>query len=138
MENKNKYIPFIFFVPLLVRLIFNPPPLNMMVVGIFVILFLLFALFFFLEKSMKKRVVQFERIKNKQIAYSLKFSLLYGLPLSLLLTWFLSYEAKILYTIVFVVLPMVVMFGWVGFMDWKECQKKYFESKYSSGQSNAA
>jgi hypothetical protein len=87
---------------------------------------------------MQKRARLFDRIKDRQFVYIMKFSLFYGLPLSLLLTWLISGEVRMLYSVIFIVIPTMVMFGWAGYMDWKECQKRYLELKYSAESGNAA
>jgi uncharacterized protein YacL len=141
MEMFKKYIPLIFIIPILVRSIFNPQPLNLLnmkAIGIFVIAILMVVLFVYLERTMQKRARLFDRIKDRQFIYMMKFSLLYGLPMSLILTWLISGEVRLLYSVIFIVIPTMVMFGWAGYMDWKECQKRYLELKYSAESVNAA
>jgi hypothetical protein len=138
MESRNKYIPLIFIIPALIRSITHPPQLTLGSIGLFVVILLLFGLFVYLEKSMEKRIRRFDRIKDHRFLYILSFSLLCGLPLSLVLTWSWESQIKLLYAILFIVLPTVVIFGWAGLMDWKECQKKYLELKYSQHTNNAA
>jgi hypothetical protein len=132
MENKKKYIPLIFFIPLMIRAITNPPPFNLKTVGFSVIVLLMILLFVYLEKSMDRRARQFDKIKDKRFLYLLRFGFLYGLPFSLLLSWLIADEIKVMYSILFIILPTVLVFGWAGFMDWKECQKKYLGLKYTS------
>jgi hypothetical protein len=138
MENKKRYIPLIFFIPLIIRAIINPPPLNIKTIGFSVIVLLIILLFVYLERSMNRRALHFDQIKDKQFLYILKFSFLYGAPVSLLLSWLISDKVKVIYVVLFVIVPTVVMFGWAGFMDWKECQKRYLGLKYSSHAGNAA
>ena len=138
MENNKKYIPLIFIIPAIIRSITHPPRLTSSLIGLFVVILLLVGLFIYLEKSMEKRIRRFERIKDHRFLYILSFSLLCGLPVSLILTWSWESQIKLLYAIIFIVLPSVVIFGWAGMMDWKECQKKYLEINNSQQAKNAA
>jgi hypothetical protein len=138
MDKNKKYIPLIFIIPAVIRSITHPPQLTLSLIGLFVVILLLVGLFVYLEKSMEKRIRRFGRIKDHRFLYILSFSLLCGLPVSLILTWSWESQIKLLHAILFIILPSVVIFGWAGMMDWKECQKKYLELNYSQNTNNAA
>jgi hypothetical protein len=134
MENNQKYLPLIFILPIFFRWFIDPQPKSLAYIGIVLVFLVVILLFVYLEITMKKRIQNISRYNNRRFLYTTKFSLLYGLPISVCLAFILSQKVHILYSIIFIVLPLVILFGWVGFNDWNECQKKHLEMKYSSNQ----
>ena len=71
-------------------------------------------LFEFLELSRTKRMQRWKGNCPSKIMQVLKFSLLLGLPISF----------------IFITVPIVVIFGWIGLLDWQNCNKINLEAKY--------
>ena len=127
-------MPLLFIILVLIKLYIHPPRLNMIIIGLFIVISLLIILFIYLDKSKNRRVQGFEKNINKRVSWIFKYSLLYGLPLSLLLTYLLKDKGDIVYSLIFIVIPTVIVFGWIGFIEWKDCYIKYLELKYTLRQ----
>jgi hypothetical protein len=138
MESKNKYIPLVFLIPILIQSIIHPPHFSLGLLGLFIVILFLFGFFLYLEKSMERRVRNFEKIKDRRILYMLSFSILIGLPLSLIIIWTWKPKIQLLYSLLFIALPTILIMGWAGLMEWKECRRQYFKLNGSQEVKNAA
>ena len=134
MQNNQKYIPFVFLIPALIEFVGEPRPLGLEFAGVVAVFFLVFLLFVYLERSVKTRVRNISRYESRKLAYMLRFSVLYGLPLSVMLMVVLARKVHLMYSILLIALPLIILFGWLGSNDWKECRSKYLEMKHLSNQ----
>ena len=66
-----------------------------------------------------------------KIMQVLKFSLLLGLPISLIIIFLIRNQAELFYSFIFITAPIIVIFGWIGLLDWQNCNKINLEAKYN-------
>ena len=68
--------------------------------------------------------------KNK-ISHILKFAFLLGMPISAIISLIILDQSIFYNSVIFIVIPVTIIFGWFGLFDWDECNKKRLEQKYS-------
>lgn len=129
MRDLKKYSSFIVII-LIVTLYSIPKAINYEWIGIVLLFIGIIFLFEYFEKSRTARIKKWSVRKPNKIIHILIFSLRFGLAISLVIT-FLIYKKADLLTMVFsIYLTMVVIFGWVGLMDWESCNKEFLEEKF--------
>jgi len=57
-------------------------------------------------------------------------SLFYGLPISLTIIFLIRKNVELLYSFLFIALPIIIIFGWIGLLDWNNCNKEFLKTKY--------
>jgi hypothetical protein len=96
-----------------------------------VVLFIgIILLFEFLELSRAKRIQRWKDNRPSKIMQVLKFSILLGLPISAIIIFLIRNKAELFYSIIFIAIPLIVIFGWIGLMDWQNCNKENLQEKY--------
>ncbi len=88
-------------------------------------------LFEFLELNRTKRMQRWKGNCPSKIMQVLKFSLLLGLPISLIIIFLIRNQAELFYSFIFITAPIIVIFGWIGLLDWQNCNKINLEAKYN-------
>ncbi len=130
MKILKKYLPFI--IVLVFGVLFNPyrSKLSYEWVGIVLTFVGIILLFEYIEKSRVRRIINWNAKTNSKFLHILKFIIFYGLPISFIIIFIIHKKAELLYSFLFIVLPIVITFGWVGFMDWNNCNKEFLKTKY--------
>lgn len=130
MKKYYRYLPLIFFTPYLWFSNFDSKPgtLNLMI--LFAVIILILAFFEILDRTRNTRSAKWISAKSSKANYSIKFALLFGFPLSLLLDLSLSGKAGVLAAVSFINLPVIILFGWIGINEWNQLYKMYLDKKY--------
>jgi hypothetical protein len=50
--------------------------------------------------------------------------------MSVVIIFIIHNKAELFYSILFLVVPLIIIFGWIGLLDWKACEKMVLEDKY--------
>ena len=127
----KKYYPLIFLLPMLIHVIFRMESFNLGFVMLLALFVLLFVMFEYLGKSRDKRMKKIIPTNKNKLIYIIKFSLLIGLPISLIIAIVIINQSAFINSVIFIIVPLTLLFGWVGLIDWNECYKKQLEQKYS-------
>lgn len=127
MKGLKKYLPLLLLMFFLLLII---EPNNhfqryswLGLVALFIGIILLFE---FLELSRTKRMQRWKGNCPSKIMQVLKFSLLLGLPISLIIIFLIRNHAELFYSFIFITATIVVIFGWIGLLDWQSCNKKIY------------
>ena len=131
MKKLIKYLPYLMFI-ILIILIAEPKfnTLNYSWIGLVVLFIGIILLFEFVESSRSRRIKKWKDYHPSKISQILKFSILLGLPVSAIIIFLIHNKAGLMNSIMFIAVPLVVLFGWIGLLDWQNCNKKNLEEKY--------
>ena len=116
---------------MLIHVIFRMESFNLGFVMLLALFVLLFVMFEYLGKSRDKRMKKIIPTNKNKLIYIIKFSLLIGLPISLIIAIVIINQSAFINSVIFIIVPLTLLFGWVGLIDWNECYKKQLEQKYS-------
>jgi hypothetical protein len=97
---------------------------------LFAVIILILAFFEILDRTRNTRSAKWISTKSSKANYSIKFALLIGFPLSLLLDLSLSGKTGVLVVLSFINLPVIILFGWIGINEWNQLYKMYLDKKY--------
>ena len=84
------------------------------------------------ELNRKKRIKSWEQKIPGKFSHILKFVLFFGLPFAVV-SVIISYERigmGLIFSILFIVIPDLLIYGLIGWIDWIACNKMYIENKY--------
>lgn len=132
MKNKNDFLPLIMFAPFIAMTIMNSKGINLRWLGIVGIFLTIITINIFLEKSRKNRSNRLEEKSSGKGLHILKFIIFIGVPISILLSLLIISKAEIISLIIFLIIPVNMMFGWIGYDDWKKCKNIYLSVKYKT------
>ena len=132
MKKLIKYLPYLMFI-ILIILIAEPKfnTLNYSWIGLVVLFIGIILLFEFIESSRSRRIKKWKDYHQIKITQILKFSILFGLPVPAIIIFLIHNKAGLINSIMFIAVPLVVLFGWIGLLDWQNCNKKNLEEKYN-------
>ena len=130
MKKYNKYIPF--FIGIVFPIIFSETKetISEEWIGIVLLFIGIILVFEFIESSRLKRIKKWNISHPSKVSHILKFSLLLGFPILVIIIYFIHGKADLFLSILFIAFPLIIIFGWIGFLDWKSCNKIYLEEKY--------
>ena len=131
MKKYQQYLPYLILVIFLsLSVLTDKTHISLAWIGIVILFIAIILLFEFIEKSRTKRIKKWsEEIPSKQL-HMIKYSIYYGLPISLIISLLIYNKAKLFYLVIFIVIPLILIFGWIGYMDWQKCQEEYLSKKY--------
>jgi len=132
MKKINYTLLLFFALPVLYKLIFEPDPMPLNLVGITAVIILIILLFELLERTRVKRVNKWTNVKGSRIKSALFFSALIGIPISVIISLLISISPSITDSLLFIILPITIMFGFIGSNEWSLCYKLFLENKYST------
>lgn len=130
MKALKKYSPFAITVLILIMLYSIPRTINYEWLGLVFLFVGIILLFEYFEKSRPDRIKKWNVKRPNKIIHILKYSLLFGLTISLIITFLIHKKAELLNIILIIYLPMIVVFGWIGLLDWQYCNKEFLEKKF--------
>ena len=132
MDNYKKYFPF--FIPAIAVALSDHSQddgtINIEWIGILILIIGIILLFELIEKSRVNRLKKWENKPPSKLTQMLKFSLFLGLPLSAIIIFIIHNKADFFYSVLFIALPLVLIFGWIGLLDWRSCKKIGLVEKY--------
>jgi len=130
MKKYNKYI--LFFIGIVFPIIFSETKetISKEWIGIVLLFIGIILVFEFIESSRLKRIKKWDISRPSKVSHILKFSLLLGLPISVIIIYFIPSKVDLFLSILFIAVPLIIIFGWIGFLDWKSCNKIILEEKY--------
>jgi hypothetical protein len=91
---------------------------------------LIFVMFEYLERSRDKRIKNLIPTNKNKVFHIVKYGALIGLPISLMISIIIINQSTIIYSVIFIIIPLTLLFSWIGLIDWKECYKRQLEQKY--------
>ncbi|MBI9070897.1 MAG: hypothetical protein JEY94_04830 [Melioribacteraceae bacterium] len=129
MKSFKKYYPF--FIVLLISILNTgfSEPANYSWLGIVLVIISIILIFEYLEKTQSKRSKFWSWNFPGKFKHSFKFSIFYGAPISIILCFFIYNKAEPLDLFLFLIVPVMAVFGWVGFNDWIVLKKIMYENK---------
>lgn len=130
MKDLKKYSSFILIILLLTITYSIPRAVNYEWIGLVLLVIGIILLFEYFEKSRLTRIKRWSIKKPNKTIHILKFSLRFGVTISLVISFLIYKKADLLLMIFFIYLPMIVIFGWIGLMDWQSCNKEFLEEKF--------
>ena len=130
MKKYNKYIPFFICIVFLTIFSATKEALSEEWIGIVLLFIGIILVFEFIESSRLKRIKKYNVNRPSKIKQIIKFSLLLGLPISAIIIFIIRNKADLVYSIIFIAVPIFIIFGWIGLIDWNSCNKKNIENKY--------
>lgn len=98
-------------------------------VGLFIAIILIFEK---VETSRIKRSLNWKIKSSSKLIHMVKFSLFFGLPISAIIYVLIYNKAELLTTVLFILIPLLIVFGWIGSNDYDKCQKIYLNEKYDT------
>jgi hypothetical protein len=131
MNFIKKY--YLLLIPIIFLLTFNSDNevINTGSLDILIIVFCTIFIFELVEKTRSKRVLKWVSNRPSKFAQVLKFSVFFGLPLAAIIIFIIHPEADLLFAILFIAIPLIVIFGWIGLLDWRSCDKDILEQKFN-------
>ena len=130
MKTLKKYAPHIIALAFLAIFSTVKGTITKEWIGLLLLFVGVVLLFEFIESSRPKRINKWNDKHPAQITQILKFGIFLGLPVSAIIIFLIRNKAELSYSILFIAVPLVAIFGWIGFMDWKACEKMFLEEKY--------
>jgi hypothetical protein len=131
--KKAKYIVLALFVlPLVMQTFINDEPVSVEVIGVVAVISLIIIFFDILEKTRQTRTARWIEIKGNKKRNAVIYSATFGFPLSLILSFTLSNKMNLIQEIIFIIIPVTLMFAWIGANEWNQCYKIFLEKKYST------
>ncbi|MBI9070867.1 MAG: hypothetical protein JEY94_04680 [Melioribacteraceae bacterium] len=131
MKKYQQYLPYLIIVIFLsLPGLTETTHVSLAWIEIVILIIAIILLFEFIEKSRIKRIKKWGDNRPGKIKQILKFSLLLGLPISSIIIFILHNKADLIYSIIFISVPLIILFGWIGLLDWKSCDRINLEGKY--------
>jgi phosphatidylserine synthase len=130
MKKYNKYIPFFIGIVFLTIFSATKEAINQEWIGIIFLFIGIILVFELIESSRLNRIKKWDVNRPSKIKQILKFSLLLGLPISAIIIFIIHSKSDLVYSILFIAVPLIIIFGWIGLLDWKSCDKINLEEKY--------
>lgn len=126
----KKYYPLIFILPFLVNQIYQPNSSRLEFLNILVFVVLIFVLFEYLDRSRDKRIEKLIPTNKNKVVHIIKYGALIGLLISFIINVIIINHSTFIHSVIFIIIPLTLLFSWIGLIDWKECYKKQLEQKY--------
>ncbi|MBU1094851.1 MAG: hypothetical protein CVV23_15870 [Ignavibacteriae bacterium HGW-Ignavibacteriae-2] len=130
MEKYKKYWPFFILILFLTLFVPVKESIGYSWFSLLIIFVGIILLFEFIEKSRVNRTKKWSAGQPNKLLHIIKFSLGFGLPLAIIIVLLIYDNAEPLNLAVFIMIPLIVIFGWIGLLDWRNCNKIYLEQKY--------
>lgn len=133
MKRFKSYLPFILVI--LIIIIFKEPRYHVMNyawIGVVALIIGIILIFEFIESSRIKRIKKWKSGIPGKYMHIIKFSLFLGVPISSIIIFIILDNSEFYYSIIIILIPLLILFGWFGFLDWKKCYKIYYDEKYNS------
>ena len=131
MKKYQQYLPYLIIVIFLsLPGLTEKTHISLAWIGIVILIIAIILLFEFFEKSRIKRIKKWSKDKPSKHLHMIRYSLYYALPISLIIGLLIYKQAQILYLVMFIVIPLILIFGWIGYLDWQKCQEEYLSKKY--------
>ena len=130
MKKLKKYVPFFIGVVFLTILFTTKKVILNEWISFVAVIIGVIILFEFIESSRKTRLKKWYTSRPSKYLQIIKFSLFLGLPISVIIILIFHNKADLIYSILFIAIPLIIIFGWIGLLDWQTCDKKYLEEKY--------
>jgi Na+/phosphate symporter len=130
MEKLKKYAPHIIFIGFIAIFTSSKGTITKEWIGIVLLIIGVILLIEFIESSRPKRINKWHDKHPDKITQMLKFSIFLGLPVSAIIIFVIHSKAELFYSILFIAVPVVFIFGWFGLIDWQKCEKTLLEEKY--------
>jgi len=127
----KKYGPF--FIPIVLLTVAFPREENISNewLGLVILFIGIIILFELIERSRVKRTDKWKSNRPSKLVQMLKFSIFLGLPLSVIIIFIIHNKADLFFSILFISIPLIIIFGWIGILDWQSCEKHILEEKYN-------
>ncbi len=131
--KKIKYIALaVFIIPIIISLLINDKPVQLGIIGIVAVISFIILFPDLLEKTRPVRTARWMEIKGSKKRNAALYAITFGFPISLILCFILSNKMYLFEHIVFIIIPVTLMFGWIGANEWNQCYKIFLEKKYST------
>ena len=130
MKTLKKYAPHIILIAFLAIFWTGSGPISKEWIGIVLLIIGVILLIEFIESSRQKRIKNWNDKHPDKTLQILKFGIFLGLPVSAIIIFIIHNKAELSYSVLFIAIPLVAIFGWIGSMDWHACEKMFLEGKY--------
>lgn len=130
MKRYRKYAPYIILISFLVIFIPRNKPVSLEWLGIVAVIIGIIFLLEFIEKSRDKRIEKWISLRPNKILYMLRYCIFYGLPAALIIGALIYDKATIQNLALFILLPLLLIFGWIGHLEWQKCYEESLLIKY--------
>lgn len=130
MKIIQKYAPFFMMIVFITLFFSTEEKLTKEWIELVLLFIIIILLFEIIETSRSIRTKKWINRPPAKLGHVLKFSIFLGLPLSIAIIYIFHEKTDIFYGILFIVIPLLFVFGWIGLLDWKCCDKKTLEDKY--------
>ncbi len=125
----RKYISY-FISAIILAGAFFPLKINYEWIGLLMLFIAIILLFEVVEESRPKRIKRWSANPKGKFSHMMKFSLFLGLPISIIIMYLIRGKAQLFFSALFILLPVVLIFAWIGFLDWQACIKLSLQEKY--------
>jgi hypothetical protein len=134
MKKHRKYARYIIFMVFLVLFVPNRKPVSLEWFGLLALFIAVIILFEFIEKSRKNRIKKWGELNKRpsKTSYISKFSFLYGLPISLIISLLIYSKSSPISLLIFIILPLILLFGWIGQLEWQKSYEEAISEKYKN------
>jgi hypothetical protein len=132
MKNIKYIVLALFVLPLIIKVFIYNEPLAIELIGVVAVISLIIIFVDVLERTRMIRIKRWIEIKGSKKKNAIIFSAAFGLPLSFILCFTLSNKMNLVEEIILIILPVTLMFGWIGANEWNQCYKIFLEKKYST------
>lgn len=132
MRRLKNYLPITLFIPYIIYSSFDNKPGTLNVIIYFIVIVFVFAFFEILDRTRENRVDKWDSVKSTKVSFGLRYGLIFGLPLSIIFTLSLVQMTSIIILIFLVIIPITLLFVWLGINEWNQCYKLFLENKYST------
>ena len=129
MKLVKKYLPFAVGIFILGGA-FYPFHISYEWIGLVILFLIIILLFELIEETRVKRIKRWNLSVPGLLSHSLKFILFFGLPVVVIIIYLIHNKAQLIYSILFILVPLILIFGWIGYLDWQYCNKLYLQEKY--------
>ncbi|GAB6283488.1 MAG: hypothetical protein STSR0008_22610 [Ignavibacterium sp.] len=130
MKKYQQYAPFLILILFLTSFVLDRKPVTLEWIGLVVLFIGIILLFNVIERRRKDRIEKWNIKRPSKSSYILKFSLYFGLPISFVISFLIYDKAEIHLLIMLITIPLLIIFGWIGYLEWKNCYEEYLRKKY--------
>lgn len=127
MESFKKYLKYFIILVLITIPFITPAKITFAWLGIVATIIGIILLFEYIEKSRTARIEKWSDKQPAKSSYMLMFSLLLGVPVSILILFIIRAKAQLLFSIIFIAIPLVLIFAWIGKLEWEKCNDCFIE-----------
>ena len=132
MKMYSKYAPYYILIIFLALFVPGRSPASLEWIGLVALFIGIIFLFEFIEQNRNRRIKRWLELNKRpnKFSYILRYCFLYGIPVSLIISILIYNKSTPLHLIIFILFPLLLIFGWISIIDWQQSYEESLSEKY--------